>query len=517
MLAEVIGGLYAVHSEDATRASLRALFPKVVERKGFAFVPFALDSAILLRNAGFDVDSPIVTDYAWPGIWPPMAHQIRTAAFLTMNRRAFCLNDMGTGKTLASYWAADYLMRLGAVRRCVVVAPLSTLKTTHAATIRTNFMGANSRSCCIVHGSQKKRRELMKQDYDFYIINSDGIPAVLDILQTRDDIDLIIIDEIARDYRNATTHRWKYMKQVIRPEQRVWGLTGMPTPNDPTDAWAQVKLIRPESLMPHYPSFRSFKFATMEQVSMYTWRPKPTAIATVAGIFEPSIRYSRDECLDLPECTYQQRDVELTVNQQKAYKELVKELRTTINGGNVKAFNEGALRMKLLQVSSGVVYDSAGEHQWVDCGPRLDELKEVLEEADGKVIVFAPFKGNISFLLDALKDYGVVSVTGDTSFAKRSAIFDQFQRKDGPRVLAGHPVCMAHGLTLTEAATIVWFAPYDDNEVVEQANARINRQGQRRATTIIELCGSPIERIVYKRNRTKQSMQGSLLDLLETT
>jgi SNF2 family DNA or RNA helicase len=516
MQAEVIGNLYAVDSGDATRAALHAIFPRVIERKGFTFLPFALESAILLRNAGFDVESPIADQYTWPGIYKPMAHQIATASFLTMNRRAFCLNDMGTGKTLASYWAADYLMRLGAVRRALIVAPLSTLKVVHANTILANFMGPNRRTCVILHGTSAKRRELLKQDYDFYIINFDGISAVKDLLATRDDIDLVVIDELGK-CRNATTQRWKFLRAVLRPEQRVWGLTGMPIPNGPTDAWAQVKMIRPESLMPHYPSFRSFKFATLEQVSMYKWIPKPTALDTVARIFQPSIRYSRDECLDLPECTIQTREVEMTPRQKTAYRELTKTLKTTINGGQVNAAMESALRTKLLQVSAGVVYDSRGQHQWIDCEPRLSVTKELIEEQSSKVIIFAPFKGNVAFLLDALKEYGVTSVTGDTSFTTRNAIFEQFQRNGGPKVLVAHPVCMSHGLTLTEASTIIWFAPYDDNEVYEQANARIHRQGQTNLTTVIHLCASAIEREVYKRNQSKQGMQGILLDLLETT
>jgi SNF2 family DNA or RNA helicase len=495
---------------------LRAVFPKVVERAGYAIVPHDVEHSMVLRNLGFTLPAPIESQYNWPGRYKPFDHQRKTAGFLSMNQRAFCLNDMGTGKTLASYWAADYLMKRNVIRRALIVAPLSTLEHVHADTIATNFMGRDRRSFAVLHGTPKQRRDLLAQDHDFYIINFDGIRTVSRELAARDDIDLVIVDELGY-YRNAGTNRWKDLKAHLKPEMWVWGLTGMPTPNEPTDAWAEVKLVNPANIKTLYPSFRSFKFATMEQYSMYVWKAKASATDTVAKILSPSIRFERDDCLDLPPTTYLTLDVEMTEQQQKIYKTLKKDMMAEANGKEVKALNEAVLRSKLLQVSAGVVYDSDAGHQWIDCGPRINVLKSVLDEQPYKTIIFAPFKGNVTFLIESLKDYKIAYVTGDTSFTARNEIFRQFQSEGGPRVLVAHPMCMSHGLTLTKAATVVWFAPMDNNEIYEQANARITRSGQQHNTTIIHLASSAVEREVYRRNETKQKMQGLLLDILKTT
>ena len=105
---------------------------KVVERMDGGYdvaVYWGLDECRVLKNLGVkDVPSPITRRYKWPGKFKPMAHQMETAAFLTLNKRAFCFNDPGTGKTLSALWAADYLMQRGDVRRCLILCPLSIMQ-----------------------------------------------------------------------------------------------------------------------------------------------------------------------------------------------------------------------------------------------------------------------------------------------------------------------------------------------------------------------------------------------------
>jgi SNF2 family DNA or RNA helicase len=104
-------------------------------------------------------------------------------------------------------------------------------------------------------------------------------------------------------------------------------------------------------------------------------------------------------------------------------------------------------------------------------------------------------------------------VHGGTSRAARDKIFTDFQTKDSPRVIVAHPQTLAHGLTLTEANTIIWYSPTTSLEIYEQANARINRPGQQHKTLIVHMIATPIEQATYTRLRTKQRMQSCLLDL----
>lgn len=496
--------------------TLRLHLPKVADVGDYSVVPHAVDTSIVMRNLGLDVPSPIYYRYGWPTHHPaPFAHQKITSAFLTMNRRAFCLSEMGTSKTLSAYWAADFLMREKIIRRALVVAPLSTLEAVHAQTIFSNFVGPYQRSFAVLHGSRDTRIKLAKGRYDFYIVNFDGLATVAKTLLARGDIDLVLIDEIAI-LRNAGTQRWKLTKQFIQPHQWVWGLTGAPTPNEPTDAYAQVKLIKPESLGPHLQSAQQFKFATMEQVSAFRWIPRPTAMQTVAKVMQPAIRFTRDECLDLPPLVTTTHDVELTAEQRRTYKDLAKLYATQINGAQITAINEGVKMMRLVQCVSGVLYDRDGEHQVVDCAPRLQVVKELIEQSDAKVLIFVPFKGNLTLLQKEIgKLCSVHCVSGDTPTGERKAVFKAFQTTPDPHCLIMHPACTSHGLDLTAASTIIWWAPINSNDVFEQANARPNRSGQVHKMALRLLSGSAVEKAMYKRLVERQKMQGLLLDILK--
>lgn len=495
------------------------VIPHALEHNGYRVIPHQIDETIILKNLGFNPPSPIEYDYDWPGRFTPFTHQRTTSAFLSLNPRAFVLNDIGTGKTLSAYWAADFLMLRRKLRRVLVVSPLSTLDRVHGDAIFQNFI---HRNFAILHGAASARRKLFDHNFDFYIVNYEGIAAISETYKKdgkmvskflRDDIDLIIIDEFAA-YRNGQTQRWKLLKRLIEPRQWVWGMSGTPTPNEPTDAYAEAKLINPAKVV-DCPSFRSFQLRTMYQINQYRWKAKDEATTIVHNMMQPSIRFTRDECLDLPECLYETRQVELSAAQAKTYKELAKEMIATVRGGKVTALNEGVLMMRLVQVASGVAYDVDHNHLEIDCGPRLAALNEIIEEAGTKVICFVPFIGNITFLEKELgTKYSVATVYGGTSHTARSEIFRNFQGAKDPHVLVAHPACMSHGLSLVEASTIVWWAPVTSNETYEQANGRINRPGQKNNMLVIHLAATKIERAIYKRLEEKQKLQGLLLEMV---
>lgn len=503
---------------DATPDVIRAkgYLPTACEfsHEGKSFVAFehSLLETRILRDLGYNVPSPILHYYDWPGMYRPMEHQAITAAFLTLHPRAFVLNGIGTGKTLATIWAADYLMRIGLIRRCIIVAPLSTLVRVHGEAVFKHFP---ERSHAILHGSKQDRIRLLNCDFHFYIINHDGATGLAQHIHDREDLDLMVLDEI-QVYRNGNTSRWKTARKMIRDNQWVWALSGGPTPNEPTDAFSEAKLVNPDGPVNRYRSFTDFKSSVMSKHGPFTWIPRPEANDRVFDILQPAIRYSSAECLDLPPCTVQTLEVELTVEQKKAYKDLVQEFSTEINGAQVTALNEAIKVMRLVQVISGTLYDVAGVKHAIPAGPRLSVVKEIIESADQKVIVFCPFTGNLQPLVDALSKLTTCAmVYGDTNTRKRDEIFEQFQSSTNPRVLVAHPQCMAHGLTLTSAATIIWWAPINSHDIYDQANGRINRKGQDHPTTIVHISGTAVERKMYKRLEEKGKFQGILLDMVQ--
>lgn len=490
----------------------------VVDHKGqkLVAVPHRPDETRVLRNLGFEVPDPMPIHYVFPkvsGRHDPFAAQRDTASFLAMHSRAFCLNGMGTGKTNSALWAYDYLRRTKQVQKMLVVCPLSTMERTWADSVFNTFPHLDA---VVLHGTRERRQKLLKQDVNVYIINIDGLAAIKDELAKRPDIDLIVVDELALA-RNSGTDRWKLLNTICNKQsvRRVWGMTGSPTPNAPTDAWAQCRLVTPDnSNVPKY--FGAFRDRVMRQLTQFKWVNRPEANDVVWQMMQPAIRFSLDDCTDLPEQTFITREVEMTPEQKKAYKDMLSKLATDYQGGQILAVNEAVKANKLIQIACGVAYGTNGEEVVIPSKPRMDVLREVIESSEGKVIVFVPLTAALeSVAAELSKDWTVEVVHGQTSKSERDRIFGEFQRTPDPRVLVANAAAMSHGLTLTEATTIVWYAPVHSNETYEQACARVRRPGQTRTTVIVHICGSDVERRVYKRLQDKQSMQGLLLDMMK--
>jgi len=341
------------------------------------------------------------------------------------------------------------------------------------------------------------------------------ISGFIEAMADRPDIDLIIVDEISQAARNAGTDRFKVLNTLINKQhpRKAWGLTGTPVPNNPTDAWAQCKLLVPENVPPY---FNRFKDMVMRQVGQFSWVARPTALDVVKEVMQPAIRFNRDECVDLPPCMYEVRQAELTSEQNKAYKDMMSKLKTEIDHGEVTAVNEAVKAQKLIQIACGVAYAGDGEHLVMDAGPRMEVVREVVEQSNSKVIVFVPFVGSISPLRKFLESHGysTAEIHGGVSKAERDVTFRDFQKATDPHVIVAQPAAMSHGLTLTAASTIIWYAPITSNDTFEQANARITRPGQKHSQLIVMIQGTDIEAKYYRRLKDKQKVQGVLLEMV---
>ena len=471
-------------------------------------VHWGLDEAHVLKNLKIkNVPSPILKTYDWPGLHRPFDHQKTTSSFLTLNKRAFCLNEQGTGKTGSVIWAADYLMRQGRIRRVLVICPLSIMDSAWRADL---FKFAMHRSVDIAHGSAEKRRAVIESQAEFVIINFDGVEVVSDAIE-KANFDLIVVDE-ANAYKNAQTNRWKVLNRLVKPDTWLWMLTGTPAAQSPVDAYGLAKLVNPQGV-PKF--FGSFKDMVMYKVTQFKWVPKPSATDTVFKALQPAIRFTKDECLDLPEMTYMNREVVLTKQQAKFYNLMKNRMVMEAAGEEITAVNAAVNLSKLLQISCGAVYSDTGEVVEFDIKNRYAVLKEVIDEANNKVLVFVPFKHAIDLITAKLRDDGIPTeiIRGDVSATKRTDIFKRFQETPKPRVLVIQPQAAAHGVTLTAADTVVWWGPTSSLETYAQANARVHRAGQHHPSTVIRLMGSNAEKHVYRMLDTKIDVHTKIVDL----
>lgn len=495
------------------RQDLANLFPAskrvTIEGKEHIVLPHGLEETRVLRNIGIDVPAPILSHYDWCG-GTPFDVQKKTCAMLTTNPRGYVLNGMGTGKTKSALWAFDYLRGSGLVNRMLVVAPLSTLNFTWAKEI---FATTPHLSYTILHGSKAKRLAALEEKRDIYIVNHDGLKVIFDEVVKREDINVLCLDELAV-YRNGTSQRTKTTRELARRFAWVWGMTGSPIPNDPTDAWAQCTIVTPSSV-PKY--FSRFREDVMQRVTQFKWAPKPDAITKVFNVMQPSVRYTLDDIMELPECVERTVAIDMSDKQKQVYDQMKAHAFAAIAANEITAVNAGAVLNKLLQISLGWVYNNEHEVVPLDVDFRLDALVDTIQASERKTIVFVPFIHALDGVVQRLTTEGIDCsvVSGATPQSVRDTTFNLFQNSNKYRVLVAHPQCMAHGLTLTAADTIVWFAPTTSLEIFEQANARIRRYGQKHKQLVLMFQSTDVERRMYSRLRSKQKVQNTLLEMFE--
>jgi SNF2 family DNA or RNA helicase len=472
---------------------------------------WGLDETRVLRNLGVkDLTSPITARYDWPGRHKPFAHQIETASFLTLNPKAFVFNDPGTGKTLSALWAADYLMRLKKVRRCLILCPLSIMHDAWMSGISNSVI---NRSAIVAHHAQASRRiEMVQGDYEFVIVNYDGLNLIADEVAIDGRFDLVIVDE-ANAYKNAGTKRWKSLNKIVRHDSMLWMMTGTPSAQSPMDAYGLAKLVNPTGV----PKFATaWRDKVMKKLTQFKWVPKNGAAEAVFSALQPAIRFTKEECTDLPPVLTETREIPLTPQQVKYYKLLKERMVMQASGETITAVNAAAGVSKLLQISAGAAYTDAHEVVEFDCAPRLNVLLEVLEETNRKVIVFAPFRHSIETIHQHLLKHniGAEVIHGDVSVNKRTDIFKRFQTEPNPRILVIQPQSASHGVTLTAADTVVFYGPVMSVETYLQCIARADRIGQTGTNvTVIHLQGSDIEKRMFAQLEKRVEGHDILLNL----
>jgi SNF2 family DNA or RNA helicase len=504
---------------EATPAVL-AMFPEAAAVNGYVELEHTPRTTIPLRAIGMTVPASVRRNYDWCG-GKPFEIQIRTVELFTENPRSYCLNSMGTGKTRCVLWAFDYLKKLGLVNKMLVVAPLSTMTFTWGHEI---LKATPHLRWAVLHGTSEKRlKALADPDIDIYIVNHDGLRIVAAEVVGRTDIDVLTLDELAA-FRNSTL-RTKIAKKVADAKTIVWGLTGSPMPTAVTDIWNEVRIITPWRV-PKY--FSHLRDELQYRITQFKWVNKVGAIDKAFEYFQPAVRYTLDDIMELPEA-YVPPPIQtgLGVEQKRIYESLKKFAIAQIGAGEISAMNAGVVMSKLLQTSAGWLYDSKRNIFKLDGEARLQALTDIIDAAEGKVIVFVNFLHALHGVYDHLiehakKRYGSDAtyhmphmITGDTPLKARTDIFNTFQNTGHRGPLVAYPKCISHGVTLTAADTAVWFGPPLSAEVYDQGNARIRRVGQHRKQLFAHLSSTPIEKQVYNLLTSRLLQQDSFLHLLE--
>lgn len=435
----------------------------------------------------------MLSSYNWPGKYRPFAHQVTTTEFLVSNRKSFCFNEAGTGKTACAIWASDFLLSKKAIRRVLVICPLSIVD---AAWRNDLFTFAMHRSCVIAHGTTAQRRKAVASGTDYVIINFDGVGTILPELLAGG-FDLIIVDE-CNSYKNSQIVRYKVLQKLVAKAKGLWLMTGTPAAQSPTDAYGLAKLVCPDKV-PRY--FGAFRDMVMYKAGPFKWLPKANAQETVFNVLQPAIRFEKRQCLDLPPITYVDRYAPMTPQQTEYYKRMKRQGLIAASGEQITSVNAAAMVNKLLQIACGSAYTDDGGVLEFDASARLGAMKEIIDETQHKAIVFVPHRHVIARVYEYLVRDKIKAevIQGGVRSATRNDIIRRFQNSPDTKVLVLQPKTTAHGVTLTTADTVIWYtAPLAGVDTYIQGNARVDRAGQKNPMTVYRLQGSPIEEKMYK-------------------
>ena len=300
-------------------------------------------------------------------------------------------------------------------------------------------------------------------------------------------------------------------------------MTGTPTGNSITDIWHQMFILDGGARLGT--SFFAFRNAvcTPHQVGRTAqaikWEDKPGAAESVFALLsDVVVRHRFEDCVSIPANFKYTVDYDLSPKQKKTYDELYETSMLQLAGSvSVTAINAAAVATKLLQVSSGAVYDGSGAYRLVDVG-RYELVLDLVEQRSHSLVFFLWEHQKAELIAEAeRRGLSFCVLDGKTSDADRLAYAENYQR-GAYRVMFAHPRTAGHGLTLTKGTVTIWASPTYDLELYAQGSKRQHRIGQTQKTeTIVVIAKDTIDERAYALMEGKDKRMTHLLDLFQTT
>lgn len=436
----------------------------------------------------------------------PHNYQRQATDYIVTHPQAAIFLGMGLGKTvitLSAIW--HLLMDSFQARRVLVIAPLRVARDTWAAEA-TKWDHLAGLTMAVAVGSRQQRLEALAAGTMVTVINRENVPWLVRTVGSQWPWDMVVIDELSA-FKNHKAARFKALTSVRKHITRIVGLTGTPAANGLEDLWAQFRLLdggeRLGRYITHYRA-RWFEPDKRNATQIFSYKPKPGAEEEIyAAIGDMTLSMQTNDHLTLPPLTVTTREVTLGPKERDLYERLVAQMVISLDGRCVDASNAAALSGKLLQLASGAVY--AERHEALVVHERkLDALDDLIEAANGSPLLvaywFAHDRERITSRFPTAKEL------------RSQEDFLAWNRGDIPVGLI-HPASAGHGLNLQAGGhVLVWFSLTWSLELYQQTNARLYRQGQQEAVTIIHLtAGNTLDQAVLAALAAKDTTQTRLI------
>lgn len=483
--------------------------PMQIKGRPSLVFPHSYETWVKLRQLGYDPPSPMEKYYNWPGIYTPRESQKITSIFFTYHNRCFCLNGLGTGKTYSAIWGLDYLRREGLIRRVLVVAP----KTTRYLVWVSEFFRSTVKAVVrVAEGDRDQKREVASNlNYDVVVVNPESLHLIEHFLP---DVDLVVVDEFTK-FKTKNTRRYRALEKIVGkaddPKRGLWMMSATPAPQSPMDAYGPCKLVNPA-----FPYTKTeWQLSTMFRTSKYNWVPRPGATDFIFKFMRPSVRFTREECYDLPPVQYINLDVEMTGGQKTALAQLEDQGMALVEGERITATNAGAIFTKAQQIINGFIYNRDKEPKFLPNRPMEEAVLDLVNSSPDPVLVFASFPPAVKKFHEFLTKHGVRSrmVYGGIKQGERDEAFREFYDGTLDAIVAVAST-MSHGLNqLVTGNVIIWTVAPTSFEVYKQAIGRMDRSGQQKPVVVYQLVNSAMGKKLFSRQATREKLQQSLLDL----
>ena len=419
--------------------------------------------------------------------------------------------DMGLGKTVTTLTAIDDLLFLGEANKILVIAPLRVAEDTWSTEVD-KWDHLKHLKISKVLGNPKQRLQAMNKPADIYVTNRENTEWLVREYFDKWPFDMVVIDELS-SFKSSKANRFRALRKVRPYFKRIVGLTGTPAPNSLIDLWPQLYLLDGgKRLGKTITSYREqyFKPGERNQYVVYKWNLKDGADKAIHDkISDICISMSAKDYLDLPERINREVVVKLPEVAEKLYKQMEKELIFELEGNDIVADTAAVLTNKLLQMANGAVYDENKNVQEIH-NAKLEALGDIIEAANGKpVLVFYNYKHDCIRIKEYLKGYKPKEL-------KDSEDIKLWNQGKIP-VLLVHPASAGHGLNLQAGGNIiVWFGLTWSLELYQQANARLDRQGQTEHVIVHHLIAKgTVDEDVMRALSNKEINQAMLLEAVK--
>ena len=470
----------------------------------------------------------------------PYAHQL-TALEKSWEKEVYAyFMEMGTGKSKVLIDNISMLYDKGKINGALIVAPKGVYQNWYNSEIPTHLVDHIDKKMVLWQAminktQEKKLNTLFKTGEELHILIMN-----VEAFSTKKGVDfahkflschnaLIAIDE-STTIKNPGAKRTKNILGLSKYSKYRRILTGSPVTKSPLDLYTQCYFLSPWLL--DHSSFYTFKnrYAVMRTAN-FGGRSVQIVVgyrnlAELSEKLKPfSYRVLKDDCLDLPKKTFMKRIVHLSDEQKKVYSQMKQTALAFLNGKAATTATVMTQLMRLHQITCGHFTSDDGTTQVLK-NNRIDELIDLLHEVHGKVVIWAHYRHDIETIVEHIKkefntgvDNCVMTYYGNTSVEDRQKAIKEIQNPDSPvRFLVGTPQTGGYGITLTAASTMIYYSNGYDLEKRQQSEARIDRIGQTKPMTYVDIIAEDTvdERIVKalrkKINIASQVMGEELKD-----